>query len=90
MSAKPAQDCKTVEATLRYENRTHGVDHTVVSENELCGEIFRERFGLVGFITSEYDGTFFVLPDGTVEYEPHDIHSPRYEVGDKAELERHD
>lgn len=75
------------DATLRYETTTHGAhEHTGKSNTrtktvEVDGEVYAETAGLTGFRSPEYDGVFFVLPDGTVEYDPHDTTTGKYEVG---------
>lgn len=75
------------ENTVHDANETTGKKTTKTTTKRHDGEVYQEKAGLVGFRSPECNGVFFVLPDGTVEYDPHDPHRSRYEVGTDGRIE---
>lgn len=86
----PAESDDVTLSFERVENHTHertGKTTSSTKTVEHDGEVYAEQDGLTGFRTNDHDGVFFVLPDGTVEYDPHDPNRGRYEVGTNGRIE---
>lgn len=60
---------------------------TVEHDGEVYADASDDDASLIGFRTDEHDGVFFVLPDETVEYDPHDPDRHAYEVGTNGRIE---
>jgi len=79
--------------TLVYTQTTHGANeatgksYTKTEEVRHGGEVYQKEGGITGFRTPEHTGVFFVLPGGTVEYEPRDESRDRYEVGEGGRID---
>lgn len=87
----PAEDDDT--ETLVFDNTVHGAHEKTGKKTSTTttkrhdGEVYQSEGGLIGFRSPDFDGVFFVLPDGTVEYDPHDPNRSRYEVGTNGRIE---
>ena len=86
-------DARESDETLSYENTTHGAHEktgksfTRTKTVEVEGHTHRTHDRLTSFKSPDHDGLYFVLADGTVEFEPHDPNRSRYEVGDNGQIE---
>lgn len=87
------EDDREADETLVYENTTHdahektGKKTTRTKTVEVEGHTHRTHDRLTSFKSPDADGLYFVLADGTVEFEPHDPNRSRYEVGDNGRVE---
>lgn len=81
-------------ATLVYDNTIHGAHEktgkttSTTTTKRVDGEVYQKEAGITGFRSDEYNGVFFLLPDGTVEYDPHDPNRSKYEAGENGRVKR--